>query len=201
MRAALVCLSCSVVWGFGFRRTQGSGRALAPVHLAAPSLYAQENLVRACGPVLPPGPPPKFPVSRGGYGILPSGPSSITHHRAARSATCHVSRATCCPCYPLPVRGALPPPALAGVRPYLGKPALYTTYRLVAGPSWPPAHCTLPPACTCTCTYLRYYLSSFLFLGRRSALTRRHLGAPVVVLSPHFPLGARHWLSPAATSY
>jgi hypothetical protein len=42
-----VAASCSVVWGFGLRRTRGSGRALAPVHLAAPSL-CPEDLVRAC---------------------------------------------------------------------------------------------------------------------------------------------------------
>jgi hypothetical protein len=57
MRAALVCLSCSVVWGVrsGFA-ARGSGRALAPVHLAAPSL-CPENQVRACASSRP----PKFP--------------------------------------------------------------------------------------------------------------------------------------------
>jgi hypothetical protein len=74
--ASAASASCSVVgglWGFGFRRAQGSGRALTPVHLVAPSRYARGNLVRACAP------PPKF-LGWGagwlgcpaGHGILPS---------------------------------------------------------------------------------------------------------------------------------
>ena len=62
-RAALVvAASCSVLCGLGGSGfvAQGSGRALAPVRLAAPSL-CPENLVRWSGPVLTVLPPPKFP--------------------------------------------------------------------------------------------------------------------------------------------
>jgi hypothetical protein len=68
MRAALVCLSlvlCGLGLGGSGFAAQGSGRALAPVDLAAPSL-CPENLVRACTS--------SPEISRGGYGtngILP----------------------------------------------------------------------------------------------------------------------------------
>jgi hypothetical protein len=53
--------------GSGFA-AQGSGRAIAPVHLAAPSLCPEKRKTWS-GPVLP---PPKFPGVASGYGVLPS---------------------------------------------------------------------------------------------------------------------------------
>jgi hypothetical protein len=63
--------SSRALWsgGSGFA-AQGSGRALPPVHLVAPSLCPEKIWP---GPVLPPSSPE---ISRGGHGILPS----ITYH-------------------------------------------------------------------------------------------------------------------------
>jgi hypothetical protein len=61
MRAALVCLSCLVAWGFGFCRT-GLWARPRPGALGAwwRPRYAQEDLVRACAssssPEIPRGP-------------------------------------------------------------------------------------------------------------------------------------------------
>jgi hypothetical protein len=72
LRAALVAASCSVVWGFGFgfRRTGhrdlGAGRALAPVHLAAPSLCPEKSGPGLCFLASSP------EISRGGHEALPS---------------------------------------------------------------------------------------------------------------------------------
>jgi hypothetical protein len=63
LRAALVCLSCSVVWGFGFRRT---GLWARPRPGALVGALVMPRKIWS-GPVLP------LPeISRGGHGILPS---------------------------------------------------------------------------------------------------------------------------------
>ena len=65
MRAALVCLSCLVAWGFGFCHT-GLWARPRPGALGGALVVPRKiwNLVRACASS------PEIP--RGGHGILPS---------------------------------------------------------------------------------------------------------------------------------
>jgi hypothetical protein len=74
--------------GSGFA-AQGSGHALAPVHLVAPSLNAQKNLVRACASS------PEIPWGGHGHGALPK-----THRLGPglRSCCCCCCCSDCC-CY------------------------------------------------------------------------------------------------------